>query len=89
MFTFETSTNMNCCESDSVQGKRLWVDVCVNVQGYQSMRSSGKTSMGGKGRVRDTDGLRLQNVGKSYKKKWINTSSVPQLHTHAVEMYGD
>ncbi len=43
--------------------------VCVCVQGYESMRSSGKTSMGGKGRVRDTDGLRLQNVGKSYIKK--------------------
>lgn len=48
------------------------------VQGYESMRSSGKTSMGGKGRVRDTDGLHLQNVGKSYLEKWINTSSVPQ-----------
>lgn len=48
--------------------KQVWVDVCVwmCVQGYESMRSSGKTSMGGKGRARDTDGLRLQNVGKSY-----------------------
>lgn len=51
--------------------KRVWADVCVCmcVQGYERMRSSCKTSMGGKGRVRDTDGLCLQNEGKSYSKK--------------------
>lgn len=52
--------------------------MCACLQGYESMKSSGKWSMGGKGRVRDTDGPRLQNVGKNLSK--INGLTLLQSH---------